>query len=254
MVSVSLVTSCCSTTQTLKAASGPPCLDVQRENMTYLELFERVAEHVRRQGVKVRFERGEPLTPVAIELERAQAFIPVPPSLLDLYAEIGSGMEFAWSSKDNDRLFANHEIPRIEECAPKSFDNVSWLPEWQDDNEFPHVKDPALAKKTALKMRAWLRFISIGNGDSFCLDTSRDPSPVLFNKHDWFDGGTGENGHQIADSLWDFYSQWAQVCFQFPRSLWWPVVFNKTGVGIDWASEEFQEPFRLPTVERSGTA
>jgi hypothetical protein len=214
--------------------------------MAYLELIERVAEHVQRQGVKVRFERGKPLAASAIERARAEAFIPIPPSLIDFYAEIGDGMEFAWSSKGNDRLFANHEIPKIEECAPQSFDNVSWLPEWKDDYEFPYVKDPALAKTTALKMRKWLPFWDTGNGDSFCLDTSLAPSPVLFNQHDWLDGGSGKNGHQVADSLFEFYSQWAEVCFQFPRSLWWPDVLSKNGTGIDWGSVEFQEPFRLP--------
>jgi hypothetical protein len=214
--------------------------------MRYFDLFERVTEHVRRQGVKVRFESGEPLSASVIERECSEAFIPIPPSLADFYTEIGNGMEFGWSSRNDDRLFANHEIPRIEACAPKSYDNVSWLTEWKDNYEFPHVQDPVLAKTTALKMRKWLPFIHEGNGDSFCLDTSQDPAPVVFNQHDWFDGGTGHNGHRVADSLMEFYSQWSQVCFQLPRSLWWPDVLNKNGTGIDWGSAQFQEPFRLP--------
>jgi hypothetical protein len=213
--------------------------------MAYLELFEGVAEHVRRQGVKVRFKRGKPLDPAAIERASPKAFIPIPTSLIDFYAEIGDGLEFGWSSKGKDAPFANHAICRLEECAPKSIDDVSWLTEWQDDYEFPHVEDPVLAKKTALKMRKWLAFWGIGNGDSLCLDTSADPSPVLFSKHDWYDGGSGENGHKIAESLFEFYSDWAQVCFQFPSSLWWPGVLNKNGAGINWASDEFREPFRL---------
>ena len=62
----------------------------------------------------------------------------------------------------------------------------------------------------------------------------------------WYDGGTGENGHRLADSLLQFYTDWAQVCFQFPRGLWWPSVFNKDGPGVHWSSDEFREPFRLP--------
>jgi hypothetical protein len=106
---------------------------------------------------------------------RAEAFIPIPPSPIDFYAEIGDGLEFGWSSKGRNAPFANHEICKL----------------------------------------------------------------------DWYDGGSGENGHKIAESLIDFYSDWARVCFQFPSSLWWPGVLNKNGEGIDWASDEFREPFRL---------
>lgn len=57
------------------------------------------------------------------------------------------------------------------------------------------------------------------NGDGFCLDTALDHSPVVFDQHDWYDGGTGENGHHLADSLLQFYMDWAPVCFQIPSSL-----------------------------------
>lgn len=216
-----------------------------KKSMAYLELFERVAEHVRRQGVKVRITRGKPLETAALERAGAMSFIPIPTSLIELYAEIGDGFEFGWSSKGKRAPFANHDICKLEECAPKSLGDVNWRIEWRDDYEFPHVKDPVLAKRTALEMQKWLPFWDIGNGDSLCLDTSVEPSPVLYNQHDWFDGGSGENGHLIAKSLLDFYSEWAQVCFQFPQSLWWPGVLNKNGLGINWASDEFREPFRL---------
>ncbi len=157
--------------------------------MTYLPLFERVAEHVRQKGVQVRCDRGQPLAFAAIERARTQAFIAIRASLLDFYAEIGDGFEFGWSSIGNNTTFANLEISRIANCAPKSIDDVSWLTEWNDDYEFSHARDPALAKATALKMRRWLSFFNLGNGDNFCLDTSLHPSPVLFNQHDWYDGG-----------------------------------------------------------------
>lgn len=214
--------------------------------MAYLELFERVADHVRRQGVKVRFKRGKPLSAVAIDRARSQAFIPIPTALAEFYAEIGDGLEFGWSMKRGDKPLASHEIFKIADIAPKSFEDVNWLTEWKDDYGFPYTDDPVLAKTTALRMRKWFRFAGEGNGDTFCLDTAADPSPVLFNKHDWYDGGSGDNGHKVADSLFQFYSEWAQVCFQLPSSLYWPSVFRKGGVGIDWSSAEFQEPFRLP--------
>lgn len=214
--------------------------------MAYLELFERVADHVRRQGGKVRFKRGKPLSPVAIERARSQAFIPIPTQLAELYAEIGDGLEFGWSTKRGNTPFANHELSPIKDCAPTSLEDVNWLTEWNDDYGFPYTDDPELAKKTAIKMRKWLRFAGEGNGDTFCLDTAEESSPVLFNKHDWYDGGSGDNGHKMADSLLQFYSEWARVCFQVPSSLFWPSVFREQGHGINWGSPEFQEPFRLP--------
>lgn len=213
--------------------------------MAYLQLLERVADHVRRQGIEVIFNRGNTLTATNIERARAKSLIAIPQSMFDFYAEVGDGMNFWWSAKGDRAPFANHEFPNLNKCVVESLESLSWMTEWNDDYDFRYTKNPALAKKTALKMRNWIPFHDEGNGDTFCIDTALHPAPVVFNKHDWYDGGTGENGHRLADSLLQFYTDWAQVCFQFPRSLWWPCVFKKDGQGVDWSSPEFREPFRL---------
>jgi len=213
--------------------------------MAYLELFERVADHVRHQGVGVTFKRGKPLSAAAIDRARAKALIPIPKSMADFYAEVGDGMLFAWSAKGDRAPFANHEFPKLADRVIESLDRLSWKIEWQDDYDFRFTENPALAKQTALRMRKWMPFHDEGNGDGFCLDTAQDPAPVVFDTHDWMDGGTGENGHRLADSLLQFYTDWAQVCFQFPCRLWWPTVLSKSGVGVDWSSAEFRDPFRL---------
>jgi hypothetical protein len=212
--------------------------------MTFLELFERAADHVRRLGVKVTFKRGKPLAASDIERARAKALIPIPTSMAEFYAEVGDGLEFGWTTKDDNAPFANHEFPKLRDRVFQSFDTLRWRIEWSDDYDFRYTKNPALAKQTALRMRKWMPFHDEGNGDAFCLDTALNPAPVVFNQHDW-DGGTGENGRCLADSLLQFYTDWAQVCFQFPRSLWWPTVLKKDGSGVDWTSAEFREPFRL---------
>lgn len=212
--------------------------------MAYLELFEQVSDHLRRQGVKVAFQRGKPLTASAIERARAKSLIPIPASMAEFYAEVGDGLLFAWRSK-SDGAFANHQFPKLRDCVFESFDKLSWKTEWDDDYDFRYTKNPTLAKQTALRMRKWIGFHDEGNGDAFCLDTALDPAPVIFDQHDWYDGGTGENGHRLADSLLQFYTDWAQVCFQFPRSLYWPAVFKDDGSGVNWSSAEFLEPFRL---------
>jgi hypothetical protein len=217
--------------------------------MAYLELFERVAAHVRRQGVKVMFQRGKPLTASAIARARAKALLPIPASMAEFYAEVGDGMVFAWTAKGERAPMANHEFPKLADRTPESSDEPSWNIEWSDDYDFRSTKDPTLAKQTALRMRKWMPFHDEGNGDRFCLDNAVEPAPVVFDQHDWFDGGTGKNGHLLGRSLLEFYSDWSRVCFQFPQSLWWPSVFNKSGAGVDWDSKEFREPFRLPAGE-----
>lgn len=211
--------------------------------MAYLEPFEQAAEHVRAHGVKVEFERGSPLAASAIERACKKSVIPIPASLAEFYAEVGDGLRFHWRHGD---AFAIHEVPKLEDCVIESFDNVNWRTEWKDDYDFSGTRDPVLAKQTALKMRKWLLFVGLGNGDIICLDTAVDPVSVVFDQHDWLDGGTGANGHRLADSLLQFYTDWARVCFQSPRNLWWPSVFKKDGPFVDWSSDQFLEPFRMP--------
>jgi hypothetical protein len=218
--------------------------------MAFLELFEEVADHVRRQGVKVTFTRGEQLPASAIERAVTRRVLPITPSMAEFYAEIGNGMLFKWMSEGDRAAATNHSFPELRDPTPKLLkaimNRVEW---WCDDYDFRNTMDPNLAKQTAIKMRKWVPFHDEGNGDEFCLDGAVDPAPVVFNQHDWFDGGTGENGHVLGESLLDFYTRWSKVCFQFPRSYWWPNAFNKSGGGVDWSGAEFQEPFRLPGAQ-----
>jgi hypothetical protein len=214
--------------------------------MAYLELFQRVSKHVRAQGVKVKFRRGKPLTAAAIKRAQSQSLIPIPTSLAEFYSEVGDGVLFQWSCEGEEAPFACLESPKLASRVVKSLDKINWRIEWDDSCDFRFTKNPKLAKQTALKMRKWLPLHDEGNGDQFCLDTAVEAAPVVFNQHDWFDGGSGDNGHLLGAALLDFFTQWSEVCFQFPSGLWWPRVFKKTGNGIDWRSKEFREPFRLP--------
>jgi hypothetical protein len=213
--------------------------------MAFLELFERVADHLHRQGVEVMFSRGKPLSRAAIERARSKAKIPIPDSMAEFYAEMGDGLEFQWCAVEGRTPFSYHAFPKLAALAFESLEPIKWRMEWNDSYDYRYTKDPALAKETATRMRKWLAFHDEGNGDAICLDTAADPAPVVFDQHDWFDGGSGSNGHRMGDTLLDFYTKWAQVCFQLPSSLWWPSVFNDSG-GVNWNSEKFAERFRLP--------
>jgi hypothetical protein len=119
-----------------------------------------------------------------------------------------------------------------------------YAPEKAEQYGFPYTENPELAKRTAARMWDWLPVIAEGNGDLICVDLGVPSHPVIFHQHDWMDGGTGDNGHLLADNWGEFLAKWATVCFQFPKSLWWPSAF-KPGGGIAWEGEQFRDPFRI---------
>jgi hypothetical protein len=211
----------------------------------YLDLFDRAANHVKQLGVDVEFRRGPILPAGRIDELCAPSVIPVPKSLAAFYLEVGDGLFFSWDVDGQSKMYGFVEFPPLAELIVTSFDVIKWRTEWKDSFDFHGTKDPRLAKQTALRMRRWLRFYDEGNGDAKCLDTAVDPAPVVFNQHDWFDGGTGENGHVLGPSLFEFLTDWSKVCFQEPEGNWWPSVFRRPG-GVDWTSPEFREPFRIP--------
>ena len=121
---------------------------------------------------------------------------------------------------------------------------VLYSPERAEEYGFPYTKDPILAKRTAARMWNWLPVIEEGNGDSICLDLDAPSCPVVFDKHDWMDGGSGDNGHPLAPNWRAFLLGWGSVCFQVPDGLYWPWCFRPGG-GVAWDSESFRSPFRI---------
>src|SRR5262245_51482257 len=111
---------------------------------------------------------------------------------------------FFWSTEEESGPFAMIEFPKLSQVVIKSLEQVNWRIEWSDTYEFQYTDDPKRAKKTALCMRKWLPFHDDGNGDRFCLDTATRGAPVIFDRHDWMDGGTGDNGHRLGESLLGF--------------------------------------------------
>jgi len=90
----------------------------------------------------------------------------------------------------------------------------------------------------------WLPVIEEGNGDLICQDLNAPGCPVIFNQHDWLDGGTGNNGHVMASNWWKFLAGWGSVCFQLPQSMYWPSSFRAVG-GIAWKGKQFRSPYRI---------
>jgi cell wall assembly regulator SMI1 len=172
----------------------------------------------------------------------------LPADLREFYQVIGDGLLLFWQSdpEDAQKPWGSLQVPELSALAEMCAGwrkLVLYSPEQAEKYGFTGTKDPALAKRTAARMWNWLPLIEQGNGDSICLDLGAPGCPVVFDKHDWMDGGSGDNGHLLAPNWRAFLRGWGSVCFQF-RS-YWPWYFRPGG-GMDWDNEEFRSPFRVP--------
>src|SRR5262249_14821528 len=159
----------------------------------------------------------------------------------DFFTDCGNGLVYSWDHKDH---FGSLLLPPLKMLV-ENYQGWKELVLWMDDYAFPHVDDPKLGKKTYQRMKRWLPLISEGNGDGFCIDCGSKTAPVVFHRHDWYDGGSGENGHLVADNLFDFVQSWSRVCFISPKNCYWPETFSENG--ISWTSQFFEEKFIIPS-------
>lgn len=214
--------------------------------MHLLDLFERAADRVRSLGLDVEFEQEGPFVQSEVEDLQRLCPLPIPSTLIDVYRQVGTSLDFSWAVDVDDGFNGPSAmvcIAPLAELVARHVRGREHRVEWNDDYEFTHVDSPAWARETARRMRRWLAFHHEGNGDAFCLDTRDGDPAVLFNQHDWFDGGSGCNGTVMGASLSAFFEAWAQTCFQRPSSLWWPEVLRANGV--DWHGSEFSDEFRM---------
>jgi cell wall assembly regulator SMI1 len=193
--------------------------------MDYKSLFDTVRRHLERLGIACEIEAGIPATEKTVTKAETKMKVRLPTDLREFYETIGDGFSLRWQAdSDGKAPFANLQVPTLKYLAGMYTgwrEMALYAPEKADKYGFPYTKDPALAKRTAARMWHWLPVLEEGNGDLICQDLSDPGCPVIFNKHDWLDGGTGENGHIMAPHLPAFLADWGSVCFQFPKSLYW---------------------------------
>lgn len=217
--------------------------------MDYKELISTVQRHVKALGCVCEVEAGGHITDNAISKAESRMKIRFPVELRQFYLEVGDGLSLRWKGDSDDPKapFANLSVPSLANLASTylSWQQISlYTPAKAKKYGFPHTKDPALAMQTAAKMWHWMPVIEEGNGDMISFDLSDPSCPVIFDQHDWFDGGSGDNGHQLSTGWQEFLTGWGSVCFQFPKSLYWPTCF-RPGQGVAWDSNGFCEPFRI---------
>jgi hypothetical protein len=207
--------------------------------MTCRELFERARQALVARGVQVTCRYGKPLRDRALDAAARQITIPFVPDLRRLYKDLGDGAMFLWEAGTENKkqgpygYFELIPLDRLVEAHQHEQEHVAEL-----------IRDAAdtAGRKTAWSMLRWLDFHEEGNGDSFAIDTSAPSAPVVFNQHDWHDGGDGTNGFLLGTSLDDLLQRWGALCFQRPRSLWW--LDARKGHAVDWTSSQFDPEFR----------
>ena len=218
--------------------------------MDFSTLLNTVLEHLEGLGVKCTAAAGEPATEEALAAAEAAMKIRLPTEFREFYRDIGNGVTLFWESDSSDptKPWGGFQVPALSalvEMYTGWRGLVLYSPEQAEKYGFPYTKDPALAKRTAARMWHWLPVFEHGNGDTICLDLGAPGCPVVFDQHDWMDGGSGANGHSLAPTWPAFLAGWARVCFQEPAHLDWPPCFRPGG-GVNWEDEHFLSPFRVP--------
>jgi cell wall assembly regulator SMI1 len=218
--------------------------------MDYAGLFDLLYGHLDSLGVAGSANAGEPATDEALAGAEVEMKVRLPAEFREFYRTVGNGFSLYWETDPDDpeKQWGGFHVPELASLIGM---NAGWrglvlyTPERAEEYGFPHTKDPDLAKHTAARMWHWLPVIKEPNGDAICLDLGASGCPVVFDKHDWMDGGSGENGHVLAPNWRSFLVGWGGVCFQPPRSMYWPQCFRPGG-GVAWESDEFPSPFRVP--------
>jgi cell wall assembly regulator SMI1 len=217
--------------------------------MDYKSLFGSVRGHLQRLGVACEVRAGKAATEKAFAKAEGKINVQLPADLREFYQAVGDGFSLRWQADADDHKapFANFQVPTLKYLASmyEGWRGMAlYSPPEAEKYGFPYTKDPTLAKQTAARMWHWLPVIEEDNGDLICQDLSNPTCPVIFNQHDWLDGGTGDNGHLLAQSWRAFLTDWGSVCFQLPESLYWPSCF-RAGGGVAWDGEQFRAPYRI---------
>ena len=224
----------------------------------YRGILDAVRRHVEGQGVGCAVTSGKPASEKAVAAAEAKLKVRLPTELREFYRTVADGYAMFWEADPNDskQPFGGLQVPKLSSLAEmySGWRGMAlYNPEQADKYGFPYTKDPALAKRTAARQWQWLPVIEEGNGDLICLDLSVPSGQVIFHKHDWLDGGTGYDGHPLAQSWRAFLASWGSVCFQDPNGLYWPSCFQSGG-GVAWDGEQFRSPFRVPGLAEPGAA
>ncbi len=210
-------------------------------------ILDRVATHLAGYGVNLYCTLKPKASVEDVDAAHDRLGLALPDSYIEFITQFANGFELSWYSDNGG--FAWFEMATME----SSIDGVLGMRNWRfyDDVAaceygFPYVDDSELALVTNRLMHNWLPIHAEENGDYFSINlNTAGMGCVIFDQHDWLDGGTGHNGFPMASDLPSFFKSWGMVCFSHPQSLRWKSVVGEDGV--NWDSNEFDDRFRLNT-------
>lgn len=204
------------------------------------EALSLVRDHLRALGIQPLEERKPPASQVELSAAETAIRAELPDEMRQLYLAYANGLSFRWASAedfDDADAFGAFELPDLPSLVRGCKTHRDfWTAAPLDLSKY---RNPETTRNTMADMQYWLPFWEEGNGDEFCMDL-RD-GRIVFNEHDWFDGGDGTNGHLLASNFRELITNWSRVCFAAPMSLYWPDAFSADG--IDWSSKHFHEDY-----------
>ena len=208
--------------------------------------LDRVAVYLENLNVKLLCELSPKATQDDLNTAQEQAGLALPESYITFLTQFANGLELSWVCEGAFSTTA--DVAPVE----SSIGGMLGMRDWRlyDDDAareygFPYVDDPEQALETNRLMHNWIPFHAVGNGSNFSINLNNDGfGHVIFDQHDWLDGGTGYNGFMMSSDLPSFFESWASVCFSQPQSLDWKSVIDDDGV--KWDSSEFDDRLRLP--------
>ena len=175
------------------------------------QYIEKVAARLDHLGVQFELKLCEPLAGAEAVEARDAVDSPWPAQLWELLTEFGNGFEFRWPANEVDaEPCCEIEFAGWRQIHQERGYLLAFLDEL-DDQWFARVGDPELARMQARLARSWFPILTDANGDQIMLDART--GHVRLYLHDWFDGGSGDNGFFMAESLSRFFQYWSACCF-----------------------------------------
>jgi cell wall assembly regulator SMI1 len=206
------------------------------------DLLGPVRRHLQGLGIQPQEQRNAPATESELSAAETTIGAVLPPEIRSVYREYANGFRFRWALDDDFDDGDERDCLELPDLTGLVAYRKPYRDNWASDLDLSDIPDPRAARDTVTSMQHWLPFWEEANGDQFCLDL-RD-GKIVFNVHDWFDGGDGTNGHLVAHGFVDFITAWSKVCFSGPMGLYWPDAFSDAG--IDWLAEHFDQRYMVP--------
>jgi cell wall assembly regulator SMI1 len=181
-------------------------------------VFDGVREFLLTKGIAPKISSAPPASREEIERFTHETGIQLPPSFAEFFTTFSNGYYFGWLAPGDEGQCGQFSLPDLDTLGDMHRDWIASVEEFASD---PHSMDECVepefrenAFEIWQRMKGWLPFASVDEGDHFCVDLST--GAVVFDKHDWFDG-FGEiaetNGMIAGSSLHDFIRTWGRCCF-----------------------------------------